>query len=97
MFIALDAASSKFYDKEKKKYVFESTGDERTSSEMVSFWKDWSSKYPIVSIEDGLDEDDWSGWKELTDAIGNKVQLVGDDLFVTNTKRLKQGIETGTA
>lgn len=97
MFIALDAASSEFYDKEKKKYVFESTGDERTSSEMVSFWKDWSSKYPIVSIEDGLDEDDWSGWKELTDAIGNKVQLVGDDLFVTNTKRLKQGIETGTA
>jgi enolase len=97
MFIALDAASSEFYDKEKKKYVFESTGDERTSSEMVSFWKDWSNKYPIVSIEDGLDEDDWSGWKELTDAIGNKVQLVGDDLFVTNTKRLKQGIETGTA
>lgn len=97
MFIALDAASSEFYNKEKKKYVFESTGDERTSSEMVTFWKDWSSKYPIVSIEDGLDEDDWDGWKELTDVLGKKVQLVGDDLFVTNTKRLKRGIETGTA
>jgi enolase len=97
MFIALDAASSEFYDKKKKKYIFESTGEERTSSEMVSFWKDWSNKYPIVSIEDGLDEDDWSGWKELTDTLGNKVQLVGDDLFVTNTKRLKQGIDTGTA
>jgi enolase len=97
MFIALDAASSEFYNKEKKKYIFESTGDERTSSEMVTFWKDWSSKYPIVSIEDGLDEDDWSGWKELTDTIGDKVQLVGDDLFVTNTKRLKQGIDTNTA
>ncbi|GAA0876571.1 phosphopyruvate hydratase [Wandonia haliotis] len=97
MFIALDAASSEFYNKEKKKYVFESTGDERTSSEMVTFWKDWSSKYPIVSIEDGLDEDDWDGWKELTDELGKKVQLVGDDLFVTNTKRLKRGIETGTA
>lgn len=97
VFIALDAASSEFYDKKTKKYVFESTGDERTSSEMVSFWKDWSKKYPIVSIEDGLDEDDWSGWKELTSAIGDKVQLVGDDLFVTNTKRLKQGIESNTA
>lgn len=97
MFIALDAASSEFYDKTKKKYVFESTGEERTSSEMVTFWKDWANKYPIVSIEDGLDEDDWTGWKELTDAIGSKVQLVGDDLFVTNTKRLKQGIDTGTA
>lgn len=97
MFIALDAASSEFYNKEKKKYVFESTGDERTSAEMVDFWKGWVDKYPIVSIEDGLDEDDWSGWKELTDVLGKKVQLVGDDLFVTNTKRLKQGIETGTA
>jgi enolase len=64
---------------------------------MVDFWKGWVDKYPIVSIEDGLDEDDWSGWKELTDVLGKKVQLVGDDLFVTNTKRLKQGIETGTA
>jgi enolase len=97
MFIALDAASSEFYNKDKKKYVFESTGDERTSAEMVDFWKGWVDKYPIVSIEDGLDEDDWSGWKELTDVLGKKVQLVGDDLFVTNTKRLKQGIETGTA
>ncbi len=97
VFIALDAASSEFYDKQKKKYIFESTGDERSSSEMVSFWKDWSKKYPIISIEDGLDEDDWSGWKELTTEIGDKVQLVGDDLFVTNTKRLKQGIDTDTA
>jgi len=97
VFIALDAASSEFYDKKKKKYIFESTGDERSSSEMVSFWKDWSKKYPIISIEDGLDEDDWSGWKELTTEIGDKVQLVGDDLFVTNTKRLKQGIDTNTA
>ena len=97
VFIALDAASSEFYNKEKKKYVFESTGDERTSSEMVSFWKEWANKYPIISIEDGLDEDDWSGWKELTEVIGDKVQLVGDDLFVTNTKRLKQGIDSNTA
>ena len=64
---------------------------------MVSFWSDWSKKYPILSIEDGLDEDDWSGWKELTDSIGDKVQLVGDDLFVTNVDKLSKGIETGTA
>jgi len=95
--IALDAAASEFYNKETQKYVFESTGDERTAAEMVDFWTEWRNKYPIVSIEDGLDEDDWSGWKALTDAIGDKTQIVGDDLFVTNTKRLAQGIETGTA
>ncbi|MNY37179.1 Enolase [compost metagenome] len=68
-----------------------------TSSQMVDYWADWCQKYPIVSIEDGLAEDDWAGWKEATDRLGNKVQLVGDDLFVTNTKRLSQGIEQGIA
>jgi enolase len=97
IWIALDAASSEFYSKESKKYSFESTGDVRTSSEMVSFWKDWVNKYPIASIEDGMDEDDWTGWKELTDAIGSKCQLVGDDLFVTNVKRLSRGINEGIA
>ncbi len=97
MHIALDAASSEFYNKEKGLYIFESTGEQRTSSEMVSFWKDWSTKYPIASIEDGLDEDDWSGWKQLTDEIGDNVQLVGDDLFVTNTKRLSRGITENIA
>lgn len=95
--IALDAASSEFYNAEKGLYLFESTGESRTSSEMVDFWADWCQKYPIVSIEDGLAEDDWAGWKEATDKLGNKVQLVGDDLFVTNTKRLSQGIEQGIA
>lgn len=95
VFIALDAAASEFY--KDGKYIFESTGEERTSSEMVEFWKQWCDKYPIISIEDGLDEDDWNGWKLLTEAIGNKVQLVGDDLFVTNTKRLHEGIEKGIA
>ena len=97
VWIALDAASSEFYDRENKKYIFESTGKEKTSAEMVSYWKEWSEKYPIISIEDGLDEDDWEGWKALTEAIGDKVQLVGDDLFVTNTKRLARGIEENTA
>jgi len=97
VYIALDAASSEFYDEDKGKYVFESTGAEMTSAEMVDFWKDWCSKYPIVSIEDGLAEDDWDGWKLATEALGNKVQLVGDDLFVTNTKRLSRGIEEGIA
>ena len=93
--IALDAASSEFY--KEGKYVFDSTGDKRTSSEMVDFWKEWTAKYPIVSIEDGLAEDDWDGWKLFTDAIGDKVQIVGDDLFVTNTQRLAQGIQNGIA
>ncbi len=95
VFIALDAASSEFY--KNGKYVFESTGEIRSSEEMVQFWVDWVNKYPIISIEDGLAEDDWSGWKLLTEAIGNSVQLVGDDLFVTNTERLSRGIEENTA
>ncbi|MEX1190904.1 MAG: phosphopyruvate hydratase [Brumimicrobium sp.] len=97
IWIALDAASSEFYDGKKKKYVFESTGSEMTSDEMVDYWKTWSEKYPIISIEDGLDEDDWKGWQKLTKAIGDKVQLVGDDLFVTNTKRLERGIKEKSA
>ncbi len=98
MYIAMDAAASEFYNAEEKVYHFhQSTGDKLTPSEMVSYWKDWSEKYPILSIEDGLDEDDWSGWKEMTTQIGDNVQLVGDDLFVTNVKRLAQGIESGTA
>ena len=97
VWIALDAAASEFYDKDSKEYVFESTGDRMSSEQMVDFWKDWCSKYPIASIEDGLDEDDWNGWKLATEALGDKVQLVGDDLFVTNTKRLAQGISTNTA
>lgn len=97
VWIALDAAASEFYDKDSKQYVFESTGDRMSSEEMVNFWSDWCSKYPIASIEDGLDEDDWNGWKLATEALGDKVQLVGDDLFVTNTKRLSQGISSNTA
>lgn len=97
IYIALDAASSEFYNAEKGLYLFESTGESRSSAEMVDFWADWCQKYPIVSIEDGLAEDDWDGWKMATDKLGSKVQLVGDDLFVTNTKRLSQGIEKGIA
>jgi enolase len=97
VFVALDAAASEFYDKEAGEYVFESTGERMSSVQMVEFWKDWSAKYPIISIEDGLDEDDWNGWKLMTEALGDKVQLVGDDLFVTNTKRLSKGIEGGYA
>lgn len=97
VYIALDAASSEFYNAEKGLYLFESTGESRTSSEMVDYWADWCSKYPIVSIEDGLAEDDWYGWKMATDKLGSKVQLVGDDLFVTNTKRLAEGIDKGVA
>ncbi len=97
VYIALDAASSEFYNEDTNKYVFESTGEQMTSEEMVNFWVDWCEKYPIVSIEDGLAEDDWAGWKLATEKLGNKVQLVGDDLFVTNTKRLSRGIEESTA
>ena len=96
VFLALDPATSEFYDADKKKYIFKkSDGRELSSAEMVDFWVDWCEKYPIISIEDGLDEDDWDGWKILTDKLGEKVQLVGDDLFVTNTERLKKGIEKG--
>jgi len=98
IYIAMDAAASEFYDAKKKKYVFKkSTNEELSSSELVSFWADWCEKYPILSIEDGLAEDDWDGWKEMTDKLGKKVQLVGDDLFVTNVKRLQQGIDGGIA
>jgi enolase len=98
IFIAMDAAASEFYNKETKKYVFhKSDKSERTGDEMVDFWADLVSKYPIISIEDGCDEGDWDTWKKLTDRLGKKVQLVGDDLFVTNLKYLKRGIETGTA
>tara|TARA_B100000963_G_scaffold278602_1_gene246991 strand:+ start:1073 stop:2350 length:1278 start_codon:yes stop_codon:yes gene_type:complete len=93
--IALDAASSEFF--KNGKYHFESTGDTMSSSEMVSFWDNWCNKYPIASIEDGLAEDDWEGWKLATEKLGNRVQLVGDDLFVTNTKRLSRGINEGIA
>lgn len=98
VFIALDVASSEFFDKAKNKYVFKkSDKSERTADEMVSFYEAWIKKYPIISIEDGCAEGDWDGWKKLTDRIGNRCQLVGDDLFVTNTKFLKRGIDTGTA
>lgn len=97
IWIALDAAATEFYNEDKKKYVFDSTGVELSSDEMVDFWKGWTNKYPICSIEDGLFEDDWSGWNKLTQAVGNKVQLVGDDLFVTNVKRLQRGISENTA
>ncbi|NJL12179.1 MAG: phosphopyruvate hydratase [Microscillaceae bacterium] len=93
IFIALDAASSEFYDEESKQYVFASTGDKLSSSQMAHYWKEWVDKYPILSIEDGMHEDDWAGWKELTQLTSHKVQLVGDDLFVTNVNRLRQGIE----
>ncbi|WP_207432882.1 phosphopyruvate hydratase [Sabulibacter ruber] len=96
--IAMDAAASEFYDAETGHYHFKkSTGDKLTSSEMVSYWTEWANKYPIISIEDGMDEDDWTGWKGLTDSIGKKVQLVGDDLFVTNVTRLQQGIDQQVA
>jgi enolase len=97
VYIALDAAASEFYNADKDKYIFESTGDIMSPAEMVDYWKNWVNKYPIISIEDGLAEDDWKGWKLLTEAIGDKVQLVGDDLFVTNKKRLKMGIDQGIA
>ena len=96
--IAMDAANSELWDAKKKKYVFhKSSGKEMTSDELVKYWESWVKKYPIVSIEDGMAEDDWKGWKNLTDAIGSKCQLVGDDLFVTNVTRLQQGIDTKTA
>jgi enolase len=98
IYIAMDAAASEFYDAEKKIYKFKkSTGDELTSSQMVDYWADWAKKYPIISIEDGFAEDDWDGWKAITDRIGNDVQLVGDDLFVTNVNRLVEGINKGVA
>ena len=96
--ITLDAAASEFYDAKKKRYHFhQSTGDKLTSSEMVGYWKEWVNKYPIFSIEDGMDEDDWKGWVNLTNELGDKCQIVGDDLFVTNVERLQKGIEMQAA
>ena len=96
--IALDPASSEFFDKDKGKYVFKKSDKSvKTSEDMVRFWADWVRQYPIVSIEDGLAEHDWKGWKHLTDELGDKIQLVGDDLFVTNTIYLTRGIEEGAA
>ncbi|RMD68073.1 MAG: phosphopyruvate hydratase, partial [Bacteroidetes bacterium] len=95
--IALDAASSEIYDEEKGLYVLASSGQELTSADMVAFWKEWCDKYPILSIEDGLAEDDWDGWAALTAALGERIQLVGDDLFVTNTTRLQRGIDQQVA
>ena len=98
IFITMDAASSEFFDEKKNRYVFKkSSGQELEPEAMVDFWKQWSAKYPIISIEDGMAEDDWAGWKKLTEVIGNKVQLVGDDLFVTNTARLQKGIDENIA
>jgi enolase len=96
--IALDPASSEFYDSASKKYVFKkSDKSERSSEQMAEFWANWVRQYPIISIEDGMAEDDWDGWKRLTELLGKKIQLVGDDLFVTNTARLEQGIQKGIA
>ena len=96
IYLALDPAASEFYDKEKERYVFKKSDKrELTSHEMADYWAAWTEKYPIISLEDGMSEDDWDGWKYLTDKIGERVQLVGDDLFVTNTKRLSRGIEAG--
>jgi enolase len=97
IFLALDVASSELYDRESKKYNLASENRMLTSAEMVDFYVDLVNKYPIISIEDGMDENDWDGWKLLTERLGNKIQLVGDDLFVTNVKRLGQGIESGVA
>ena len=98
VFIAMDAASSEFYDAKTKTYTFKkSDGKKLKSDEMVEYWAKWAKKYPIISIEDGMGEEDWDGWKKLTDKIGDKVQLVGDDLFVTNVQFLQKGIELGVA
>ena len=97
IFIAMDAASSEFYNADEKVYHFASTDTKLTSDEMVDYWDNWVNKYPIISIEDGMDEDDWDGWKKHTSKSGDKVQLVGDDLFVTNVNRLQKGIDEGIA
>ena len=98
MYIAMDAAASEFYNADENVYhLHQSTGDKLTTSEMVDYWSNWIKKYPILSIEDGLDEDDWNGWQDLTSKIGDNVQLVGDDLFVTNVDRLGRGIKNNIA
>lgn len=95
--LGLDVAATEMYNKETKKYVLAGEGKELTAEEMVALYEDWANNFPIVTIEDGLDEEDWDGWKLLTDRLGKKLQLVGDDLFVTNTERLERGIEAGVA
>lgn len=98
VYLAIDPAASEFYDKSKKRYVFKKSDKrELTAEEMVDFWNTWVGKYPIISLEDGMDENDWDGWKKLTEKLGKKVQLVGDDLFVTNTRILAEGIAKGVA
>ncbi|MBT7896810.1 MAG: phosphopyruvate hydratase [Flavobacteriales bacterium] len=98
IYIAIDAAASEFYNEDEKLYHFhQSSGDKLTSSEMVDYWADWVKKYPIISIEDGLDEDDWSAWNLMTEKLNDKIQIVGDDLFVTNINRLSKGIKNGIA
>jgi enolase len=98
IFIALDPASSEYFIEEENVYhLKKSTGEKLTPTQMVDFWKNWVDNYPIISIEDGMAEDDWAGWKYMTEKMGDKIQLVGDDLFVTNTKRLQQGIDKGVA
>lgn len=96
VYIAMDAAATEFYLKDENVYHFKkSSGEKLSPAEMVGFWNSWAARYPIISIEDGLDEDDWDGWKKLTESLGDKVQLVGDDLFVTNSDRVLRGIEQG--
>jgi enolase 1/2/3 len=96
--IALDPAASEFFDKDRGKYIFKKSDKSvKSSQDMVAFWADWVRQYPIVSLEDALAEDDWTGWRTLTEELGDKIQLVGDDLFVTNTERLSRGIEEGVA
>jgi enolase len=96
--LALDPAASEFFDSAKGKYIFKkSDKSEKTPKEMVEFWAKWVKQYPIISIEDGMAEDDWAGWKLMTETLGKKIQLVGDDLFVTNVQRLSRGIEEGVA
>lgn len=98
IFIAMDAAASEFYDAKTKSYIFKkSDGKKLKSDEMVEYWAKWAKKYPIISIEDGMAEEDWDGWKKLTDKLGSKIQLVGDDLFVTNVQFLQKGIDLGVA
>lgn len=97
VYIALDPAASEFYDDKKKMYIFDSNGEKRTSVQMVEYWEKWVKDYPIISIEDGLAEDDWAGFIQMTKKLGKKIQIVGDDLFVTNVKRLQKGIKEKAA
>jgi enolase len=97
IYLALDPASSEYFDKERKLYVLASEKKELSPQKMADYYTDWVKKYPIISIEDGMAEDDWEGWKIMTDQVGDKIQLVGDDLYVTNTKRLAMGIEKNIA